>query len=173
LNIYALMYIPVIELSLDIDAFMYELDKHISSKAILTYLSRNGTETWDITRKRGKLFLGTNSSQNARFKSILSKVVRSSQIVSVIVRSFTSEIDPASGFPVKELRGYLLSVENEQLKWYMIDAEDMMESHNTDSISGNKLEPEHSVVYCGPNDRCIDANGREILTVTISVSKGK
>ncbi len=173
LNIYALMYIPVIELSLDIDSFMDELDRHISTTGILTYLSERGTETWDVTRKGEKLFLGTNSSQNSRFRAILTRTIKNSQIVSVILRSFTTEKDPLSGFPVKELRGYLLSVENDHLKWYMIDAEDLMESHNTDSLSGDKLEPEQSVIYCGPNDRCIDSGGREILTVTIASSRTK
>ncbi|MEM0156320.1 MAG: hypothetical protein QW597_06970 [Thermoplasmataceae archaeon] len=158
-------------MSLDVDSFMEELNEHVMSSGTIIFLSERGSEEWDVRRSDGKLFFGKSKSQNAHFRSILSKTIARSRIVSITLHSLTQDHDPITGYSVMELRGYLLSVENNTLKWYMIDAEDLMESRNADSRSGDHVEQTQSVVYCGPNDRCVDCNGVEILKVTIGHGK--
>lgn len=159
-------------MSLDVDSFMEEINRHVSSSGILTYLSERGSEAWDVRKDDGKLFFGKNKSQNSHFRSVLSRTISASRIVSITLRSLTPENDPASGLPIRELRGYLLSVENNSLKWYMVDAEDLMESHYADRNTGERDEIERALVFCGPNGRCIDNNGLEILMVTIGHKRG-
>jgi hypothetical protein len=159
-------------MSLDVDSFMEELNEHVTSSGVIVFLSDRGSEEWEVRRSGEKLFFGKNKSQNAHFRSVLSKTISRNRIVSITLHSITQEHDPVTGYHVREIRGYLLSVENGALKWYMIDAEDLIESRNADSSSGDHVEQGQSIVYCGPNERCIDSNGVEILKVTIGHGRG-
>jgi hypothetical protein len=75
--------------------------------------------------------------------------------MAVVLRSYTGERDPETGIRVKEIRGYRVWLK-EEVGFEQIAAEDMVNMSRKDSFTGNDLEPEPAVLYCGPNDDCYD-----------------
>jgi hypothetical protein len=75
--------------------------------------------------------------------------------MAVVLRSYTGEHDPETGIRVKEIRGYRVWLK-EGVGFEQIAAEDMVNMSRRDSFTGNDLEPEPAVLYCGPNDDCYD-----------------
>lgn len=55
--------------------------------------------------------------------------------------------------PVKELRGYILTVNTDnKIKFEQLSARALAEDCNVDSRTGEPLRPERSIIYCGPNN---------------------
>jgi hypothetical protein len=67
---------------------------------------------------------------------------------SLILRSFTSEIDEFTQLPIKELRGYILKVTVMSLEFEKLSPNAMFACHNTDAETGEPLPLEQSVRYC-------------------------
>jgi hypothetical protein len=77
-------------------------------------------------------------------------ILKKDKVMAVVLRSITNEIDSDTGTKVREIRGYRVWLENE-VYFEQIPAEEMVIMSRKDSSTGNDLEPEPSVVYCGPN----------------------
>lgn len=69
-------------------------------------------------------------------------------VAAIFWRSFTAEIDPLSQLPIKELRGYVLKRQGDQLEEEKLSPEKMLACQNTDAQTGEPLALEQSVRYC-------------------------
>jgi hypothetical protein len=124
-----------------------ELESHCSSTAILTFLDSEGEVfVVDLTRKHNRINYGYQKGVKELFMIRLLKGVTSHG--SIILRSFTDEIDQYTNLPVKELRGYLLKREGDRIKFDKLSPNMMFACHNTDAETGQPRSLEQSVRYC-------------------------
>lgn len=124
-----------------------ELESHCSSTAILTFLDSEGEVfVVDLTRKHNQINYGYQRGVKELFMIRLLKGVTSQG--SIILRSFTDEIDQYTNLPVKELRGYLLKREGDRIEFDKLSPNMMFACHNTDAETGQPRSLEQSVRYC-------------------------
>ena len=71
-------------------------------------------------------------------------------VAAVVSRAFLQETDQATGFPIKELRGYIIQRERDRIVWSQLSADEVFLAQNTDRDTGDMLLPESGVRYCGP-----------------------
>jgi len=108
---------------------------------------------WDVTRAGPNEFVyGTNPHLWPEFYGWFVESLRSSEVLSIILRSFRKEVDELTGLPVKELRGYVVSMSEGKITYRQLTARELFEAHTTDSATGERIEPEPAVIYCGPGD---------------------
>ena len=81
-------------------------------------------------------------------------MLKKDAVMAVVLRSFTDGHDPETGMRVKEIRRYRVWLK--EVGFEQLAAEGMMNSSRKDSFTGDELEPEPAVLYCGPNDDCHD-----------------
>jgi hypothetical protein len=67
---------------------------------------------------------------------------------SLVLRSFTAEIDELTQLPIKELRGYVLTGRGNDLEFEKLPANVMFACQNTDAETGEPLPLEQAVRYC-------------------------
>ena len=176
------------------DDLINELDSHIIKQAIITIFTTSTStaktetnqqpEKWDVKRtekkkKNGKqLFFGTTNQQNKLFPTKLKTALAEQKEVVLILRSFTEEYDDETGLPIKELRGYIITTNNDnqlnttttkksrriklRLHIQMISAYNLAQASNTDPQTGQPLKPEKAVIYCGPNQDYLNNNLKPI-----------
>jgi hypothetical protein len=127
--------------------FLQELESHCYSTAIATFLDSDGEVfVVDLNRNGNKVIYGYQPSVKQQFLLKLSKGIQSH--ASLILRSFTAEIDNFTNLPIKELRGYLLTREKSQIKYEKLSPQMMFACHNTDAVTGEPRPLEQSVRYC-------------------------
>ncbi len=130
-----------------LDRFLQELESHCSSTAIATFLGSDGQPfVVDMNREAGRVTYGYHKTIKKIFMGKLMDGCNPS--ASLILRSFTSEIDEFTQLPYKELRGYLLRREGNNLEFEKISPELMFAYQNTDAKTGEPLSLEQSVRYC-------------------------
>jgi hypothetical protein len=100
----------------------------------------------DLERKKQKVIYGYQKGVKELFILRLSEGIRSQG--SIILRSFTDEIDEYTNLPIKELRGYILQKEDDRINFTKISAKMMFACHNTDAQTGEPRSLEQSVRYC-------------------------
>lgn len=124
-----------------------ELESHCHSSAILTFLDSEG-EVFiiDLNRKGNKVKYGYEIGVKEQL--ILSLVNGVTSNASIILRSFTNEIDQYTNLPIKELRGYLLKREGNGIEFEKLSSNMMFACHNTDAETGQPRSLEQSVRYC-------------------------
>lgn len=112
--------------------------------------------SWDVERVRFKgrpvLLYGAAPELWPDFYAWLTSSLRLSRVLSVILRSFREEVDELTGLPVKEIRGYVITLEGDELKFTQLSAKEVLEMSTADPLTGRKLKPEPAVIYCGPGD---------------------
>lgn len=130
-----------------IKEFLAELESHCNSTAIATFLNSDRQPfVIDLQRQGNKVIYGYQKGHKELF---LNKLIWGTKPhASLILRSFTSEIDEITNLPIKELRGYVLKQEDEQLEFEKITPTMMFACHNTDAETGEPLPLEQSVRYC-------------------------
>lgn len=136
-----------------LDMFLSEIAKHVSAKGAMitlsgTFLNKSYSQTWAIDWINGKLQYGLDSVQSllfpARFYNILSE-----GNVGIILRTFTSQRDRVSGFPIKEIRGYLVRMESTEIIWRQLSVKEIEEAHCTDARTGKPIPREPDIVFFG------------------------
>lgn len=147
----------------EIERFLEEVDKHIINIGIISFVweSYDGPKysKWDIKRVDGKLMFGTNLEQSIYFPLFFSKALFEGKRMGVILRSFREEKDEVTGLPIKEIRGYFIWIDDKnRISFIQLSARDVAISNLTDSETGKPLPPEHSVIYCGPDNDYLDEN---------------
>ncbi len=136
--------------------FINEIGRHIYNKGILTYSFASESQKWDVKRVDGMLFFGVNAVQNSSFPDLFASLLKSNGFGAVVLRSFTNKKDVLTGYIIKELRGYRIKLVDGRLSFEQISAREMAIANTTDSITGNPLPIERSVVYCGPGNDFLD-----------------
>lgn len=124
-----------------------ELESHCNSTAILTFLDSEGEVfVVDLMKKHNRVNYGYQKGIKELFILRLVKGVTSQG--SIILRSFTDEIDQYTNLPMKELRGYLLRREGDRIEFDKLSPNMMFACHNTDAETGQPRALEQSVRYC-------------------------
>ncbi|MEM4969791.1 MAG: hypothetical protein QXE01_00900 [Sulfolobales archaeon] len=164
--------------------FLEEIERHIYSDAILTIagtklsrprswrdlqnavielynmgLEKIGDQEiikWDAKKlKDGFVIYGANPRLWPDFYRWFKESLLQSKILTILLRSFRKEIDEITGLPIKEIRGYIVHIEGSNLRYTQLSARELLEAHIKDPRTGEKLEPEPAVIFCGPNDERI------------------
>lgn len=127
--------------------FLAELESHCNSSAIATFLNSDGESfAIDLNRQGHKVTYGTDLDIKEFF---VAKLLGGCQPHgSLILRSFTPDIDEFTQLPIKELRGYVLQGTGNDLEFEKLPPKVMFACHNTDAQTGEPLPLEQSVRYC-------------------------
>lgn len=128
-------------------AFINEIESHCYSQAIATFLPSNDQPfVIDLIRKGQKVKYGYRSGMREKF---IKKLISECQpIGTLVLRSFTAEIDEITKLPIKELRGYIIDSDGQNWQYQKISSTEMFAAQNTDYRTGEPLPLEQSVRYC-------------------------
>ncbi|HEY9665545.1 MAG TPA: hypothetical protein V6C91_02010 [Coleofasciculaceae cyanobacterium] len=130
-----------------IGTFLQELESHCRWKAIVTFLDSNGESlVVELERQGENVKYGKNWGVKELFVAKL--LVGCNPSGSLILRSFTEEIDELTQLPIKELRGYILKGYRNDLEFEKIPPTSMFACHNTNAATGEPLPLEQAVRYC-------------------------
>lgn len=130
-----------------VKAFLAELELHCLIQAIATFLDSEGEPlVLHLTRQQETVVYGENWGTKELF--IAKLLVSCQPSGSLILRSFTSEVDDFTQLPIKELRGYILTGNGHDLTFEKLTSREMFACHNTDAETGEPLPLEQSVRYC-------------------------
>jgi hypothetical protein len=134
-------------LSPGVSAFLQELESHCTSHAIATFLDSDGKSMKIELQRRGQdVVYGKHWGVKELFVAKL--LVNCRPTASLILRSFTSELDEFTQLPIKELRGYLLQHDGDDLEFEKLSPNAMFACHNTDAATGEPLPLEQGIRYC-------------------------
>jgi hypothetical protein len=132
---------------LGLDQFLQELESHCPKKAIATFLNSEGEcFVVDLTREADKVKYGYDRRAKELFRKKIGQGCH--PYGSLILRSFTAEIDHLTHLPYKELRGYILKAFDDHLEFEKLSPEMLFACQNTDAETGEPLPLEQSVRYC-------------------------
>ena|GEM_PF-504584 len=111
---------------------------------------------WDATRLKENLIVyGANPKLWPDFYRWLSNSLKTNKFITIFLRSFTKRVDETTGLPVKEIRGYIVSLEGNRIKYYQLTARELLEAFTRDPKTDERIEPEPAVIFCGPGDEKI------------------
>lgn len=127
--------------------FLQELESHCYSLTIATLLDASGESLAIQLKRQGQqVRYGETRVTKELFIAKLSRSCNPSG--SLVLRSFTAEIDELTQLPIKELRGYILIDRGNDLEFEKLTASVMFACQNTDAETGEPLPLEQSVRYC-------------------------
>jgi hypothetical protein len=133
--------------SLGVSAFLQELESHCQLRAIATFLDSDGKSmVIDLKRQGQHVIYGEQWGAKDLFVAKL--MVGCCPSASLILRSFTPEVDEFTQLPIKELRGYILQNYGDGLEFEKISPNAMFACHNTDAATGEPLPLEQAIRYC-------------------------
>lgn len=130
-----------------VSLFLQELESHCFSRAIATFLDSEGKPSVINLKRQGQQvkygeYWGVKELFIAKLR------VGCNPTASLILRSFTPEIDEFTQLPIKELRGYILKGEGNDLEFEKLSPNTLFACQNTDAETGEPLSLEQSVRYC-------------------------
>lgn len=127
--------------------FLAELESHCFSSAIVTLLdSDHQVFVIDLHRHGNSISYGYNVGHKDEFIQRL--LWGCEPQASLILRSFTAEVDELTNLPVKEIRGYVVKKLNHKLKFEKLSPSMMFACYNTDAETGEPLPLEQAIRYC-------------------------
>ena len=130
-----------------VQGFLQELESHCLNNAIATFLDGDGEPlVIPLTRQQETVTYGEHWGTKELF--IAKLLVSCKPSASLILRSFTSEIDEFTQLNIKELRGYILTGNGKDLEFEKLTPREMFACHNTDAETGEPLPLEQAVRYC-------------------------
>jgi hypothetical protein len=130
-----------------LNQLLAELESHCPKQAILTFLGSDGQPfVINLYRQGNQVQYGEEPYSQELFLRQIQ--IQCDPVASIILRSFTPEIDPMTQLPIKELRGYVLQRQGNLLEFEKISPETMFACQNTDAQTGEPLALEQSVRYC-------------------------
>lgn len=130
-----------------VSSFLQELESHCDTTAIATFLNSDGEPLVITLRRQGKQIIYDDYwGEKEVFAAKL--LVGCNPSGSLVLRSFTPEIDEFTQLPIKELRGYILKGNGDDLEFEKLPPNAMFACHNTNAETGEPLPLEQSVRYC-------------------------
>lgn len=135
-----------------LEDLLKEFEEHCYTTAIITISSGKEVFTFDLNRIGiEKVRYGYAPSHEPYIKLRILRMLRECGSVGIIVRSFLKENHEETGYPYKELRGYIAKLEGEKIVFKMIPVKDLYWACTTDAATGKRIPPEREAVYCGPD----------------------
>lgn len=130
-----------------VTSFLQELESYCFSWAIATVLDSEGHPLVINLKRQGQEVI-YGDSWGVKELFIAKLVFGCNPSGSLILRSFTPEFDEFTQLPIKELRGYILKGDGDNLEFEKLSPNAMFACHNTDAETGEPLPLEQSVRYC-------------------------
>jgi hypothetical protein len=135
-----------------LEDLLEEFEKHCYTTAIVTISGGKEVFTFDMSRSGNeKVKYGYEPLHEPFIKVRILRMLGDYGSVGIIVRSFLEEKHEETGYPYKELRGYIARMEGEKVMFKKLPVEDLYWACNTDPATGKKIPPEREAVYCGPD----------------------
>jgi hypothetical protein len=130
-----------------LNSLLQELESHCDSVALVTFLNSGNEPMVVILKREGEeVTYGDHWGVKETFvANLLGGCIPSA---SLILRSFTQEVDELTQLPIKELRGYILKGDGYDLEFEKLPPNTMFACHNTNAETGEPLPLEQSVRYC-------------------------
>ncbi|MBC7112919.1 MAG: hypothetical protein H5T34_02685 [Candidatus Methanomethyliales bacterium] len=135
-----------------LEDLLEEFEKYCYTKAIVTISGGNEVFAFDLSRVGiEKVKYGYAPYHEAFIKARILRMLSDYGSVGIIVRSFLKEKHEETGYPYKELRGYIAKMEGERIVFKLLPVEELYRACNTDTMTGKEIPPEREAVYCGPD----------------------
>ncbi|MGC9165488.1 MAG: hypothetical protein ACP5GU_07170 [Thermoprotei archaeon] len=134
---------------ISLDPLINEIKKYVYRNGIITLASLNYAQAWDVRKENDKLIFGTQPFHTELFYARIARLLMENGSFSFILRSFTDKKDNKTGWPIKELRGYTVKLENNTIKFNQSTLEELINAHII--YKNMKLAPEPAVIFCGPD----------------------
>lgn len=128
-------------------SFLQELESHCHSRAIVTFLDSDDDPLVIDLERQGKQVI-YDEDWGIKELFIAKLLVSCNPFGSLILRSFTSEIDQVTQLPIQELRGYILKSKGNDLEFEKLPPNALFAYHNTDAQTGEPLPLQPGVRYC-------------------------
>jgi hypothetical protein len=139
-----------------LDELFAEIEKYCYTSSIVTITNSLGeTFQFDLNRQGEKIKYGYHPGHEALIRARVLRMLTEGGRAGFIVRSFLEGKHPETGFPYKELRGYLVWIENNAIKFEALSAREVMEAHTTDASTGEPIPAEKEVIFCGPDGKLV------------------
>ncbi len=134
-----------------IEAFLAEVCGHVQTKGVITlYSEAYGPASWAVRKTLNWWAFGTREEHTKQFPIRVMNILEQDKVMALVLRTYTDQMDLETGGKIKEIRGYRLWFDD-GVHFEQIAAEEMAIMSRKDSLTGNDLDPEPAVVYCGPN----------------------
>lgn len=128
-------------------SFLQELESHCLLRAIVTFVDDDGEPmVINLERQEQQVIYGEYWGVKELFVAKL--LVGCNPSGSLILRSFTLEIDELTGLAINELRGYILKGNGNDLNFEKLSPNILFACHNTDAETGEPLPLEQAIRYC-------------------------
>jgi len=135
-----------------VQQLLVEVCGHVRSRGVITlYSEAYGPASWNVKKTPLSWSFGTRAEHTKLFPIRLVSILEQDKVMAMVLRSFTDQYDPETGGKVKEIRGYRIWLDD-GVHFEQIGAEELAIMSRKDSFTGNDLDPEPAVIYCGPDD---------------------
>ncbi len=143
-----------------LEPLLSELRRHIQTKGVITlYSTSYGPASWDVQKRSNEWTFGIRQEHTRRFPIQVMRALQRDRVMALVLRSYTDSRDSDTGIRVKEIRGYKIWMDG-GVHFEQIGAHDMVIMSQRDGFTGDILDPEPAVVYCGPNGDRFDGQLR-------------
>lgn len=138
---------------LEMEVMLQErLRRYVYTNAILTIVC--GTDEylyshkWDVRIKGNRAYYGYNFPHYVYLVDRMCWCLERYNYVGLLLRSFLDKWDEEHDIPFKEIRGYYILKQQDEIRIVPIEIKELYEIMNTDPISMKPLKPEPALVYC-------------------------
>lgn len=127
----------------NLNKLLEELESFCYTTAIATQVGYDGGQfVVNLRRKGQRVIYGHEPGTREAFMLSILKGG------SLLLRSFTAEKDPENKLPVKEIRGYVIVVAEQDITYQKLLPDDMFWASTTDARTGERISMEKAVRYC-------------------------
>lgn len=136
-------------------SFIDILAKNVTFEAAITVVPttmEGESALWEAEKKEGKCYFNGKNNGDEMLKDYLLQLLDKTQNAAVVLRCTTHQ-KYLNKRPIYEVWGYRLTIDEMTVYWENIDCEDLYQAFSTDSRTGQRIEPEQEVVYCGDDGK--------------------
>ncbi len=137
------------------ETLLNEIESHITDAGIITFVNDffKSAQIWDIHRKdKNKVIYGAEPKQWPLFYQTFFAYLVTSRNCAIILRSFLTKTDDVTKLPFKEIRGYIVQHNTNDIKFRQLNAREVAYASSTNANTNKPLTPEESIIYCGTNN---------------------
>ncbi|TAE72654.1 MAG: hypothetical protein EAZ85_09165 [Bacteroidetes bacterium] len=140
----------------DFISFIHILSKNIMFEAIITIvpglIDNEESALWEAEKKEGKYYFNGKIDGDKLLETYLMQVLQKVQNIAIVLRCSTHQ-KYLNKRPIYEIWGYRLAIAEDIIYWENIDSEDLYQAFSFDSHTGQSIQPEEEVVYCGDDGK--------------------